>query len=292
MKGFVIFCLILFTATLSACGGNTTAVNGNSSSNQMEEDKKNETEENKQPDKKEEMIDKEEKEDEADKEKTALKPTYIVNQKNWLVQPINESINDKVVLLTIDDAPDKHALDMAKTLKQLNAGAIFFVNGHFLDTPEEKQTLKKIHSMGFMIGNHTYSHPFLPDLSHAEQKEEIIELNKLIEEIIGEKPQFFRAPNGANTPYTEQLVKEQGMTLMNWSYGYDYFQPYMNTEKLTEAMITGKAPEIDITYSLLKPGANLLMHDREWTANALHDIVVGLRAQGYEIVDPHRIKTK
>ena len=32
------------------------------------------------------------------------------------------------------------------------------------------------------------------------------------------------------------------------------------------------------------------MHDREWTAEALKDIVEGLRAKGYEMIDPATIK--
>src|SRR5699024_12330989 len=95
------------------------------------------------------------------------------------------------------------------TLKDLDVNAIFFVNGHFLETDEEKEDLKEIHEMGFLIGNHTYSHPFLPDLPEEEQKEEIIKVNDMVEEIIGERQKFFRAPNGANTDYTEQLVKEE-----------------------------------------------------------------------------------
>src|SRR5699024_5708332 len=114
----------------------------------------------------------------------------------------------------------------------------------------------------------------------------IIELNEHIEEIIGEKPKFFRAPHGMNTDYSKQLVEDEGMVLMNWTYGYDYFEPYMDKEKLTEAMVSGEGPEVDIPYSLLKPGANLLMHDRDWTAAALEDIVKGLREKGYEMVDP------
>lgn len=81
------------------------------------------------------------------------------------------------------------------------------------------------------------------------------------------------------------------MIVMNWSYGYDYFTPYMDKDKLIEAMVTGEGPEVDVPYSLLKPGANLLMHDREWTNEALRDIVEGLREQGYEIVDPELIET-
>ena len=34
----------------------------------------------------------------------------------------------------------------------------------------------------------------------------------------------------------------------------------------------------------------LLMHDREWTAEALQDIVEGLRAKGYDFIDPATIQ--
>ncbi|GAE91798.1 polysaccharide deacetylase [Gracilibacillus boraciitolerans JCM 21714] len=208
----------------------------------------------------------------------------------WQLVPIEEDTNENVVLLTIDDAPDKYALEMAKTLKDLNAPAIFFVNGHFLESEENKDILRQIHEMGFAIGNHTYNHQRLSEVNEEQQKEDILELSNLIQDIIGEKPKFFRAPNGVNTDYATQLVKDEGMLLMNWTYGYDYFKPYMDAEKLKEAMISGEGPEVDVPYSLLKPGANLLMHDREWTAEALGDIVNGLRKKGYEMADPISIK--
>lgn len=230
------------------------------------------------------------KEKQVDRKKTD-EMMYKIDEETSSVVPVNEQGNEKIVLLTIDDAPDTYALEMAKTLKEMNAGAIFFVNGHFLNTDKEKKILKKIHSMGFAIGNHTYNHVFLPDLSKAEQKEEIVSLNKLVEKIIGEQPKFFRAPNGANTDYSRQVATNEGMVVMNWSYGYDYFKPYMDAKKLTKAMVTGKGPEVDVPYSLLKSGANLLMHDREWTNKALPDIVKGLRDKGYEMVDPDQIKT-
>lgn len=215
---------------------------------------------------------------------------YRLNEDNWSLEPIEDGIDENVVLLTIDDIPDKHSLEMAKILKKLDAPAIFFANGHFLHNEENKEMLRQIHELGFPIGNHTMTHPNLAEISEADQRAEILELNTLIEEIIGEKPKFFRAPHGVNTDFVRELVKQENMLLMNWTYGYDYFEPYKDAEKLTEAMITGKGPEVDVNYSLLKPGANLLMHDREWTLAALEDIVEGLREQGYSFVDPATIE--
>jgi peptidoglycan-N-acetylglucosamine deacetylase len=208
-------------------------------------------------------------------------PQYKINENNWSIEPIAGQ-NAKVVLLTIDDAPDKHGMKMAENLKEMDAPAIFFVNGHFLDTPEEKETLKKIHEMGFMIGNHTYNHRSLPDLSPEEQKEEIISLNELVESITGERPKFFRAPFGQNTDYSRQIAAEEKMALMNWTYGYDWNKEYKTKETITEIMVNNP---------YLNDGANLLMHDRAWTSEALPGIVKGLREKGYETLDPAKIKT-
>jgi peptidoglycan/xylan/chitin deacetylase (PgdA/CDA1 family) len=211
---------------------------------------------------------------------TKPKILYELNPANWTLQPIGDA-NPKAVLLTIDDAPDKYALEMAKTLIALNAPAIFFVNGHFIDTDEEKANLKAIFDLGFTIGNHTQTHANLKNSTEEQQREEIIKVNETVEAIIGEKPIFFRAPFGVNTDFSRNLVKEEGMLLMNWTYGYDWEKQYMDATNLTDIMVNTE---------YLTNGANLLMHDRKWTAEALTGIVEGLRAKGYDLIDPQTIK--
>lgn len=207
-------------------------------------------------------------------------PLYELNPKTYSIQPIGDA-NPQVVLLTIDDAPDKRALDMAKTLKRLDAPAIFFVNGHFIATDEKKAIVKEIHDMGFIIGNHTKTHANLKTLTEEEQHEEIVSVNDIVEEVTGERPVFFRAPFGVNTDFSRGLAREEGMQLMNWSYGYDFEKEYMTKDKIADIMVNTE---------LLRNGSNLLMHDRDWTADAMEEIVNGLRDKGYEIVDPERIK--
>jgi peptidoglycan/xylan/chitin deacetylase (PgdA/CDA1 family) len=205
---------------------------------------------------------------------------YELNPANWTFKPIGDA-NPKVVLITIDDAPDKYAVEMATTLKELNAPAIFFVNGHFLDSEKGKADLKAIQDMGFLIGNHTQTHANLKNSSEEQQKEEILKVNETVEAITGEKPKFFRAPFGVNTDFSRALVQSEGMLLMNWTYGYDWEKQYMDSAKLTDIMLNTE---------FLTNGANLLMHDRKWTAEALRGIVEGFREKGYDFIDPHTIK--
>ncbi|OCA81440.1 polysaccharide deacetylase [Bacillus sp. FJAT-27225] len=207
-------------------------------------------------------------------------PIYKLNNANWVIERL-DGTEEKNVLITIDDAPDKHSLEMAEILNKLGVKAIFFVNGHFLDTPEEEERLKKIHDMGFAIGNHTYSHPTLTKISEEEQKQEIVSLNERVKEITGVSPAFFRAPFGLNTDYSKEIAAQEGMLLMNWTYGYDWEKQYQNPDALAKIMV-------DSPY--LTNGANLLMHDREWTKDALEDIVKGLQSKGYSFADPNLIE--
>lgn len=285
-KVYIFLILISIVFVLVACNTNQEEQQAEDQTPQPSDDQPSEE---KTDESSEEELNESEEQAEESEETEKPEIAYQINE-NSSVVPLDDA-NEKVVLLTIDDAPDNYALEMANTLKELEANAIFFVNGHFLNTDEEKDTLKKIYDMGFLIGNHTMTHQNLTEVNEEIQYEEIVGLNDLIEDIIGERPKFFRAPHGANTDYSEQLAEKQGMVQMNWTYGYDYFSPYQDAEKLTEAMVSGEGPEVDVDYSLLKSGANLLMHDREWTNNALEDIVSGLREKGYEIVDPHTIKT-
>ncbi|MDC3416528.1 polysaccharide deacetylase family protein [Aquibacillus salsiterrae] len=295
MKSKWHYLLIAILVLLVGCGQSVSKgveEKGETTSQQLSNDqeqklenveKKRDDSADKAEEKEETTVDKNEDEpNEVDEPEEAeiIEPKYQLTD-YWSVKPIDDA-PEQVVLLTIDDAPDKYALQMATTLKELNAKAIFFVNGHFLNTEEKKEVLKQIYDMGFPIGNHTINHQSLPDLSEQQQREEIVKLNDIVEEVTGERPKFFRAPFGQNTEFSTKLAAEENMLLMNWSFGYDWEKDYQSEEAIADIMINTE---------LLGNGSNLLMHDREWTAKALDKIVKGLRDKGYTMVDPALIKT-
>ncbi|TKD71812.1 polysaccharide deacetylase family protein [Pseudalkalibacillus hwajinpoensis] len=277
---WVTLATLLFVAACSTNAGSEANENGEQQTNNKKET--NEVTDNQDSEETTDETSKEPKKNEEEEVVTeeAVTTEYRLNEAFWGFEPINDAPAE-AVLLTIDDAPDKNAVEMAKTLKELDAPAIFFVNGHFLDTEEEKASLKEIHNMGFAIGNHTMTHSDLKTLSEEEQKEEIVKLNDLIEEIIGERPEFFRAPFGSNTDYSKSLAEEEGMLLMNWTYGYDWEKQYQEKNAIADIMVN---------TPLLQNGANLLMHDRDWTAAALEDIVSGLREKDFDLIKPEEIE--
>ena len=278
---FIALALLLFAAACSSNAGSESS--NDSSGDQQNTSEKQENEEASNESSNADKQEASEEEDQKEEETTAkekVEPEYRLNEAFWGFEPINDAPAE-AVLLTFDDSPDKHAVDMAKELKEMDAPAIFFVNGHFIDTDEEKARLKEIYDMGFEIGNHTMTHSNLKDLTEEEQREEIVKLNDMIEEVTGERPKFFRAPFGSNTDFSKSLAEEEGMLVMNWTYGYDWVKEYQNKEAIADIMVNSP---------LLQNGANLLMHDREWTAAALNDIVGGLRNKGYQMIDPEEIE--
>ncbi|QQK81973.1 polysaccharide deacetylase family protein [Salicibibacter cibi] len=207
-------------------------------------------------------------------------PAYTLNENNWGLEPIDDA-EEEAVLITIDDAPDEHGVEMAETLEELDVTAIFFINHHFIDDEEGEEQLLEIMEHGHEIGNHTMTHANLQEISEEEVEDEIVDLNDEIERITGERPNFFRAPHGANTDHSWEVVEEEEMLGMNWTYGFDWEEEYTDPDALAEIMVETEH---------LQNGANLLMHDREWTNEALEDIILGLEDEGYDFIDPTEIE--
>lgn len=207
---------------------------------------------------------------------------YQINPNTFSVEHINpeEAGDEKLVLLTYDDAPYGNTMEIAEALDERGVSAIFFVNTMYMDDTEGYETIQEVHEMGFEIANHTHTHAKLDDYTQEDQYEEIMTTNDIIEEAIGVRPRFFRAPHGVMTDYAEQVVWDDGMTWMNWSFGYDWNLEYQDAAALTD---------ITLNTELLGNGANILMHDRTWTAAAAPAIVDGLLEQGFTIVDPKYI---
>lgn len=208
---------------------------------------------------------------------------YTVDAATSAIVPSSDDAESSAVLLTIDDAPDENAVAMAHTLKELDAPAIFFVNGMFIESKEGKEKLREIHELGFEIGNHTYNHFNMQEITPENTALEIIDTGDLIEEAIEERPKFFRAPFGVNSEASISIAEEENMTVMNWTYGFDWEADYQEPRALSDIMVNTE---------MLGDGANLLMHDRQWTSEALPDIVNGLRDKGYSLIDPKLIDTE
>lgn len=209
--------------------------------------------------------------------------TYRMNS-NYDIVPIREGGNKKVVLLTFDDGPKavETLIPILDALDKHNAKAIFFVNGYRIK--EHPELLKVIHDRDQVIGNHSYDHVKLPELTNEEIDDQITKVQTQVKDITGSTPVFFRPPHGISNDYVRAVVKKAGMLRMNWSNGsLDWDLPKDATNK----------PQliVDNIQKMLHKGSNILMHELAWTAEGLDHLLTTLEKEGYSFVDPNAIDT-
>ena len=188
------------------------------------------------------------------------------SEKGVLLRKIDK--NKKMVALTYDDGPSIYTPRILKTLKENNSVATFFVVGNRV--PMYSDTVKKAYDMGCEIGNHTYEHKSLPNLSETEVKRQISKTNKEVKKAIGEKPVIMRPTGGATNTNIKKWV---GMPSIIWSVDtLDW--------KTRNAQSTKNA-----VLNHVRDGDIVLMHDLyESTAKASQTIIPALVERGYQLV--------
>ncbi len=203
---------------------------------------------------------------------------YYMNSVYRIV-PKEEGVDDKVVLLTFDDGPKEQAMldSMIATLAKHDAKAIFFVNGFRVE--KQPELLVQLHEAGQIIGNHSWDHIELGKATADEIDQQLEDVQTIVEETIGSSPKFFRPPFASSNDHVRQKAKEEGMLFMTWSNGS---LDWDRNNQTPEAVVNNVMEQ-------LHPGANILMHELEWTAEALDTLLTRLTDEGYTFLDPRAI---
>ncbi|MCI9334619.1 MAG: polysaccharide deacetylase family protein [Lachnospiraceae bacterium] len=78
---------------------------------------------------------------------------------------------------------------------------------------------KKIYDAGHEIGNHSYTHPHMAELSEAEILSELYQTQQLLDQITGgnEGLKLFRFPYGSKNGDAVRLVENQGFIPVTWT---------------------------------------------------------------------------
>lgn len=85
----------------------------------------------------------------------------------------------KKIFMTVDDAPSKHLKLKVDFFIKHSIPAVFFCRGEFIE--ENAASLVYAIQQGFMIGNHSYSHPYFSTISLQQCFDEIIRTDVLID---------------------------------------------------------------------------------------------------------------
>lgn len=154
----------------------------------------------------------------------------------------------KGICITIDDGPNNdNTIKTVNFLKENNIPACFFVIG---SKAIDNDNLEYIYKNGFLIGNHTYSHRLLTNLSKEEIEFEIDKCSDIIKKATGTKPLFFRPPYGEANKMIIEISNNLGMKVVNWSIDTCDWKKEINIPQI-----------IDNVKNKIVEGSIILMHD-------------------------------
>ncbi|MFE3181324.1 polysaccharide deacetylase family protein [Streptomyces violascens] len=205
--------------------------------------------------------------------RTALPP---VRTKPFLSMP---ELGEHAMVLTFDDGPDpRYTPGILKILREHDVRAVFFLCGEM--ATDNRDLLREMRDDGHVVGNHTWTHPQLNKTAPALIRSEIGRTSEVIEQTLGEPPQWFRAPYGAWNRNVFEIQAEMGMEPLAWTVdSLDWTTP--GTATIIRRVLDGAAP-----------GVVVLSHDaggdRSQSVAALRTYLPELLAQGYELKVPPR----
>ncbi|NYF51870.1 polysaccharide deacetylase family protein [Tunturiibacter gelidoferens] len=222
----------------------------------------------------------------------------MVTQESMQSYPLSYTVeqygyNDKKVALSFDDGPDPEwTPKILDILKKYNVKGTFFMIGEVAE--DYVGVMQRVFREGHEIGNHTWSHPDISEISNRQVDLELNLTERLFASKLGVQPLYFRPPYSIDQePDTNDqaapVEKIQGL-------GYVIVGNKIDTNDWDEH--PRKSPQ-EITDSVFqqiedmktKPwnrGSVILLHDgggdRSATIAALPVLIEALKAKGYQIV--------
>jgi peptidoglycan-N-acetylglucosamine deacetylase len=220
----------------------------------------------------------------TDEQMTELPRSYVIRQYGY---------DPKKLAITFDDGPDPvwtpRILDV---LKKYNVKAAFMVIGE--EAADNTGLLKRYVREGHEIGNHTWTHPDISEISEFQLRSELNLTERLFAAELGRQPLYFRPPYSIDQePDTNdqaapaERIQQMGYTIIGNKIDTDDWNehPRKSPQEITNSVLE------QIENMKTRPwmrGSIILMHDgggdRSATVAALPLLITTLRAKGYEIV--------
>ena len=175
----------------------------------------------------------------------------------------------RMVALTFDATyGDNQTLRLLEILRNNNIKATFFLSGIWLYNYPD--LVRAIASEGHEIGNHSYTHPHMSQITLSEVNDQVLRTEALIKNIAGTDPYLFRPPYGEYNQAFLNALASLGYISILWTIdSIDWKYP-------------GSAQIVSRVVDNIVPGAIILMHQSvSQTADALPEIIARLKQQGY-----------
>lgn len=143
---------------------------------------------------------------------------------DWLYPGSIRRLKSNKIILTFDDGPDPvKTPQILAHLQQHNKKAVFFVVGE--KALQYPYIIKMIYNDGHQIGNHSWSHNWLPGKSYKQILADLKRCQDVIHSIVGESPRYARPPYGQKDYKYYKALQVLNLSCVLWSYNLrDYYK--------------------------------------------------------------------
>ena len=238
--------------------------------------------------------------DEPDPRKKLIVDEHMdVYPRSYTVEQYGYHPNE--LAISFDDGPDPQwtprILDI---LKEKHVSGTFMLIGE--EAAENVSLMRRIVREGNEIGNHTYTHPDISEVSARQLALEVKLTERLFECKLGIQPLYFRPPYDIDEePDTDDeaapvlRIQQQGLTIIGNKIDTDDWNehPRKTPQEITDSVLN------QLKTMKTKPqfrGSIILMHDgggeRSATVAALPVLIDSLRAHGYRFVPVSALMNK
>lgn len=192
----------------------------------------------------------------------------------WHV-PGSDLNGEKIIALTIDDAPSPFTEGIVDVLKEYGAKATFFVIGG--QVPGREESLRYAVKAGMELANHAMhdepARSLLPSTLTGELDTVQGIVNATYDALdLPHPPRYFRPGSGFFSTRMRKLVRELGYRMVLGSV-------YPHDPQIAYPTVNARH-----VLSMVRPGAIIICHDRRsWTVPMLKKVLPELKRRGYKI---------
>ncbi len=183
-----------------------------------------------------------------------------------------EQTDEKVITLTFDEGYEEGFTPaILDTLKEKGVTATFFITGDY--ARRQPELVQRMIDEGHRIGNHSWSHYSMPEITVEEMNSEIMTLHEYVITNFGVQMTEFRPPKGEYSELSLAVTGDCGYKTTLWSFAYADWDPDDQPEQ---------SSSLQKMIDRLHPGAIYLLHAVSETNTAvLGDFIDSARAAGY-----------
>lgn len=189
------------------------------------------------------------------------------------------SRDSKKVALTFDACPtgndDEYDERVIEVLVREKVPATLFMSGRWVEKNAEKAKFLADQPQ-FEIANHAFWHPHMLEKDDERIVREVRRTQTIIKKVTGKRPKYFRPPFGEVDERLAKLAFQAGLVTVQYDFASGDPDPGLSAKRIARTVVEEAKGGSIVVFHMNENGVR--------TAEALPEIIKGLREKGFELV--------